>query len=46
MTQLETMKEFVLNLKKELKEERTMNGNKFKMVNTKTSMNTGTDLMS
>ena len=30
MKQLETIKEFVLNLKKELKEERTMNGNKFK----------------
>jgi len=30
MTQLETMKEFVLTLKKELKEERTTNGNKFK----------------
>jgi hypothetical protein len=30
MTQLETMKEFVLTLKKELKEERTRNGNKFK----------------
>jgi ATP-dependent Zn protease len=30
MTQLETMKEFVLTLRKELKEERTTNGNKFK----------------
>ena len=30
MTQLETIKEFVLTLKKELKEERTRNGNKFK----------------
>lgn len=30
MTQLETIKEFILTLKKELKEERTMNGNKFK----------------
>ena len=30
MTQLETIKEFVLTLKKELKEERTTNGNKFK----------------
>ena len=30
MKQLETIKEFVLTLKKELKEERTNNGNKFK----------------